>query len=66
MGLRRDLTASDSMFTEPDLIRAVAARQGDGATGETIERIANRVLASTQVVAVAHDPRRRNHDKGRP
>jgi conjugative relaxase-like TrwC/TraI family protein len=51
--LRSELTANGSTFTEADLIRAVAARQGTGATVETIERIADRVLASGQVVAVA-------------
>ena len=53
--LRTELTASTSTFTEADLVRAVAARQGHGATVETIERIASRVLASDQVIAVATD-----------
>jgi conjugative relaxase-like TrwC/TraI family protein len=51
--LRTELTVSASTFTEADLIQAVAARQGHGATVETIERIASRVVASPQVVAVA-------------
>jgi conjugative relaxase-like TrwC/TraI family protein len=50
--LRSDLTATVATFTAADLIRAVAARQGAGATVETIERIADRVLASDLVVAV--------------
>jgi conjugative relaxase-like TrwC/TraI family protein len=53
--LRVDLTAAASTFTDTDLVRAVAARQGQGATVETIERIAARVLASDQVVALAPD-----------
>jgi conjugative relaxase-like TrwC/TraI family protein len=51
--VRSELTATASTFTEADLIRAVAARQGAGATVETIERIASRVLGSDLVVAVA-------------
>jgi hypothetical protein len=47
---RRELTATTSTFTEADLIRAVAARQG--AAVETIDRIADRVLASNLVVAL--------------
>jgi conjugative relaxase-like TrwC/TraI family protein len=50
--LRTDLTGAASTFTEPGVIQAVAARQGTGATVETIERIAARVLASHQVLAV--------------
>ncbi|MBU3688394.1 MAG: hypothetical protein B7C54_11700 [Acidimicrobiales bacterium mtb01] len=50
--LRVDLTSDRSTFTEPDLVRAIAARQGHGATMETLERIAARVLASPQVVPV--------------
>ena len=53
--LRSELTAHQSTFTEADLVQAVAARQGGGATVETIERVANRVLASEQVVAIADD-----------
>jgi conjugative relaxase-like TrwC/TraI family protein len=53
--LRTELTASTSTFTDTDLVRAVAARQGQGATIETIERIAARVVASEQVVALASD-----------
>ena len=54
--LRTELTATASTFTDADLIRAVAARQGHGATVATIERIAARVLASDQVLAVATGP----------
>ncbi len=54
--LRTELTATASTFTDADLIRAVAARQGHGATVETVERIADRVLASDQVLAVATGP----------
>jgi conjugative relaxase-like TrwC/TraI family protein len=50
--LRTDLTSDRSSFTEPDLVRAIAARQGHGATVETLERIAARVLASPQVIPV--------------
>ncbi|MDO8392471.1 MAG: MobF family relaxase [Actinomycetota bacterium] len=50
--LRTELTSERSTFTEPDLIRAVAARQGHGATVETLERIAARVLSSRQVIPV--------------
>lgn len=50
--LRVDLTSDRSTFTEPDLVRAIAARQGHGATMETLERIAARVLSSPQVVPV--------------
>ena len=50
--LRTDLTGDRSTFTEPDLVRAIAARQGHGATVETLERIAARVLASPQVIPV--------------
>ena len=49
--LRRDLTADRSTFTWADLTQAVAAHQGDGATVETVERVAHRFLASTQVVS---------------
>jgi conjugative relaxase-like TrwC/TraI family protein len=54
--LRTELTATASAFTDADLIQAVAARQGHGATVETVERIADRVLASSQVLAVATGP----------
>jgi conjugative relaxase-like TrwC/TraI family protein len=54
--LRADLTATTSTFTEADLIGVVAARQGPGATVETIERIADTILASDHVVAVATAP----------
>lgn len=48
----RTLTESDSTFTRPDLVRAVTARIGEGATPATIERVVARALASTQVVPV--------------
>ncbi len=50
--LRMDLTSDRSTFTEPDLVRAIAARQGYGATIETLERIAARVLSSPLVIPV--------------
>jgi conjugative relaxase-like TrwC/TraI family protein len=51
--LRTELTATASTFTEADVIRTVAARQGAGATVDTIERIADQIVASRLVVAVA-------------
>jgi hypothetical protein len=53
--LRTELTARTSTFRETDLVEAIAARQAHGATVETIERIAARVLASDNVVALAPD-----------
>jgi conjugative relaxase-like TrwC/TraI family protein len=52
-GLLRELTANASTFTEAELIRAVASRQGPGATMETIERIASRAIASRQAISVS-------------
>jgi len=51
----RTLTEHDSTFTRPDLVQAVAARIGGGATAHTIDRITARVLASAQLVPVAGD-----------
>ena len=48
----RDLTESDSTFTRPQLVQAVAARLGDGATMATLERVVARVIASASVVPV--------------
>ncbi len=53
--LETELTLPDATFTRPQLVRAVAARLGDGATVATVERVAARVLASRHVVPV-HDP----------
>ena len=51
--LRQDLTAESTTFTTPDLYRSIAARQGQGVTVDTIERVAARFVASDQVIAVA-------------
>lgn len=51
----RALTEHDSTFTRPDLVQAVAARIGEGATAHTVDRMTARVLASTQLVPVAGD-----------
>ena len=48
----RELTRSDTTFTRHQLVAAVAARLGNGATVETIERVAARALASDQIVHV--------------
>lgn len=53
--LRRHLTAESTTFTYAGLTAAVAARQGDGASIDTIERITNRVLASAQVLPIDTD-----------
>lgn len=50
--LRRDLTVDRSTFNRADITRAVAARQGAGASVETIERLTNAVTASPHTVAV--------------
>jgi conjugative relaxase-like TrwC/TraI family protein len=52
--LRQDLTADRSTFSYPDLVQAIAERQGDGTSIETIERVAQRFLASDQVIAVTN------------
>jgi conjugative relaxase-like TrwC/TraI family protein len=58
-GLLDDLTAASTTFTYPDLIEALAARQGPGATTWTLERLANRVLASGDAVPVGAGGTRR-------
>ncbi|MCU1389744.1 MAG: conjugative relaxase [Ilumatobacteraceae bacterium] len=50
--LRTDLTHDRTTFTTADVTRAVAARQGAGASMATIERITACVLASDQTIAV--------------
>ena len=47
--LRRDLTNDRSTFTRADVTQAVASRQGAGASIETIERLADAVIASAHV-----------------
>ena len=57
--LRRDLTVEDSTFTRPQLVQAIAARLGDGATIGTLERVVARTVASSELVPVhdaVHDP----------
>ena len=51
-GVLDDLTAATTTFTHPDLVEALAARQGPGATMWTLERLANHVLASPETVLV--------------
>jgi conjugative relaxase-like TrwC/TraI family protein len=58
-GLLDDLTAASTTFTYPDLIEALAARQGPGATTWTLERPARQVLASGDAVPVGSDDTRR-------
>jgi AAA domain len=48
----RWLTEHDSTFTRPQLVQAVAARIGEGATIGTVERTVARVLGSDQVVPI--------------
>jgi ATP-dependent exoDNAse (exonuclease V) alpha subunit len=48
----RSLTEHDSTFTRPQLVQAVAARMGAGATVATVERAVARVLGSPQVVPI--------------
>jgi conjugative relaxase-like TrwC/TraI family protein len=50
--LRRDLTSDQSTFTQADITQAVAARQGDGANIETIERLVAKVIASPNTISV--------------
>lgn len=50
--LRNDLCIADATFTRPELIAAVARRLGEGATVETIDAIAARVMASPQVLPI--------------
>jgi conjugative relaxase-like TrwC/TraI family protein len=53
--LRRDLTVTSTTFTDADVVEAVAQRLGGGSTVDTLERIVNIVLGSTQVIPVASD-----------
>ena len=50
--LCRELTETDSTFTRPQLVQAVAARIGEGATMSTLERVVSRVMASPTVIPV--------------
>ena len=50
--LRRNLTNERSTFTLPELTGAVAATLDAGATVETIERLARRIIGSPHVVEV--------------
>ncbi len=61
--LRRDLTSDRSTFTQADITKAVAARQGDGANIETIERLVAKVIASPNTISVANN--RQDTDKAR-
>ena len=54
-GLLATLTSERSTFTLPDLTETIADRLDAGATVETIERLARRVIASSQVVEVHAD-----------
>jgi hypothetical protein len=51
-GLLDDLTAASTTFAYPEVIEALAARQGPGATTRTLERLASQVLASDDAVPV--------------
>lgn len=53
--LGRTLTDHDTTFTRPQLVEAVAARIGEGASVATVDRIVARVLASLQIVPIADD-----------
>lgn len=53
--LGRTLTDHDTTFTRPQLVEAVAARIGEGASVATVDRIVTRVLASPQIVPIADD-----------
>jgi len=50
--LLANLTVEDSTFTRADLVQAVAAALGDGATIGTVERVVARVLACPETVPV--------------
>jgi conjugative relaxase-like TrwC/TraI family protein len=52
-----ELTSERSTFTLPDLTATIAARLDAGATVETIERLARRVISSHEVVEVHTDVR---------
>jgi conjugative relaxase-like TrwC/TraI family protein len=58
-GLLDDLTAASTTFSYPDVIEALAARQGPGATTWTLERLASQVLASGDAVPVGAGGTRR-------
>ncbi|MGH9155135.1 MAG: AAA family ATPase, partial [Acidimicrobiales bacterium] len=53
--LCRQLTETDSTFTRPQLVHAVAARIGEGATMATLERVVARAMASPVVIPVGDD-----------
>jgi conjugative relaxase-like TrwC/TraI family protein len=53
--LGRTLTDHDTTFTRPQLVEAVAARIGEGASVAIVDRIVARVLASPQIVPIADD-----------
>jgi hypothetical protein len=53
--LCRELTETDSTFTRPQLVQAVAARLGGGVTMPTLERVVARVMASPTVAPVGDD-----------
>ncbi|MGE3689386.1 MAG: MobF family relaxase [Acidimicrobiia bacterium] len=54
--LGRAVTKHDSTFTRPELVQAVAALIGEGATAATLDRMVARVLASEQVVPISDGP----------
>lgn len=51
--LLAELTADDSTFTRPELVQAVAAALGEGATIGTVERVVASVLASPDTIPVS-------------
>ncbi|MGH9228316.1 MAG: MobF family relaxase [Acidimicrobiales bacterium] len=51
----RALTEHDSTFTRAQLVQAVAARIGEGATVATVERTVARVIGSDQVVPIGDE-----------
>ncbi len=53
--LCRGLTETDSTFTRPQLVQAIAARIGEGSNMVTLERVVARVMASPLVVPVGDD-----------
>jgi conjugative relaxase-like TrwC/TraI family protein len=53
--LRRDLCVADATFTRHQLFQAVATRLGEGATMTTLERVAARVLSSSETVPIESD-----------
>jgi len=50
------LTAQANVFTRCEVIEALAAAHGAGASGRQLESLADRYLASRHVVAIDHDP----------